>query len=294
MSKPLTNKIDFAIIIRVKNANPNGDPINGNRPRINTDGLGEISDVALKRKLRNRLLDLGQSILMQSHDYKNDNHQSVKERYDSVQSLKDVKEKNITKKGSKKEVAPTLYDDMIKAVSATWIDVRTFGQVLAGIDDDMASIAIRGPLSIQSAFSVEPVEFSSTQITKSMNSKTETSTDGHYKKGSDTMGMKHRIDYGIYVTKGSINPQLAEKTGFTADDARLLQQAMQTLFENDATSARPSGSMEVLKVIWWEQAKDDNQTLVSSAKLHNSLVVDNEGNYTGASALVPALELEGM
>ena len=297
MSNVLKNKIDFAIIIKVKNANPNGDPINGNRPRINIDGLGEISDVAIKRKLRNRLMDLGENILMQSHDYKNDNHQSVQERYQSEESIKKLKDDNITGSGSKKKVAPTLYDELIKHISGKWIDIRTFGQVLAGIDDDMKSIAIRGPLSIQSAFSVEPVEFSSMQITKSMNSKNSDKEleEGFYKKGSDTMGMKHRVDYGVYVTYGSINPQLAEKTGFTHSDADLIKKAMQTLFENDATSARPSGSMEVIRVIWWEQAKDDNKEILSSAKIHKSLTVDNSGEYTLDSNLgiIPE-ELEGM
>lgn len=252
----LTKKIDFAVIISVKNANPNGDPLNGNRPRVNYDGLGEMSDVCLKRKIRNRLLDAGENILMQSNDYRKDGFKSIKDRYDANEKIKADK---ANKDGEKKA----------KIACEQWFDVRSFGQVLAGIDDDAASIAIRGPVSIQSAFSIEPVDVTSLQITKSMNS---TTLD---KKGSDTMGMKHRIDKGIYVTFGTINTQLAELTGFSDGDAEKLKIAMSNLFENDATSARPSGSMEVLKLVWWTHS----DKVYSSAKIHRLLKVAPDGTY---------------
>ena len=255
----LTKKIDFAIIIGVKNANPNGDPLNGNRPRTNYDGHGEISDVCIKRKIRNRLLDAGEAILVQSDDYRNDDYRSIKHRYDSV---------NKTMPKSKDG------DEKAKAACGTWFDVRAFGQVLAGVDDSNASIAIRGPVSIQSAFSVEPVDVSSMQIVKSVNLKTDEKDPS--KKASDTMGSKHRVDAGIYVTYGSINRQLAEKTGFSDEDAEKLKKAMARLFENDESSARPSGSMEVLKVIWWTHTEE----VLSSAKVHRSLDVNIDGTYS--------------
>lgn len=85
------------------------------------------------------------------------------------------------------------------------------------------------------------------------------------------MGMKHRVDFGVYVFYGSINTQLAEKTGFTVEDAEKIKQALVTLFENDASSARPEGSMEVHKVYWWEHSSKLGQ--YSSAKVHRSLHV---------------------
>ncbi len=91
------------------------------------------------------------------------------------------------------------------------------------------------------------------------------------KKGSDTMGMKHRVDFGLYVFYGSINTQLAEKTGFTEEDAQHIRQALTTLFENDTSSARPDGSMEVHHVYWWEHNSKLGQ--YSSAKVHRSLQV---------------------
>jgi len=270
----LTRKIDFAVIIGVHNANPNGDPLNGNRPRMNYDGHGEISDVCIKRKIRNRLMDHGEHILVQSDDYRTDDFRSIKDRYDSVA-------KGFPKTKSGEERAASACEH--------WFDVRAFGQVLAGVDDTNASIAIRGPVSIQSAFSVEPVDVSSLQITKSVNLTTNKKDPSQ--KSGDTMGMKHRVDRGVYVTYGSINRQLAEKTGFTDTDVETLKQAMLQLFENDESSARPAGSMEVLKVIWWTHA---DKTL-SSAKVHRSLEVKPDGTYT-LSALegITTEELDGQ
>ena len=256
----LTRKIDFAIIIAVKNANPNGDPLNGNRPRMNYDGYGEMSDVCLKRKIRNRLIDDGEAILVQSDDYRSDGYRSIKDRYDANEEIKKLSKE---KDGGKKA----------KIACEQWFDVRTFGQVLAGVDDTSASIAIRGPASLQSAFSVEPIDVASTQITKSVNLTTNEKDPS--RKSGDTMGMKHRVDKGIYVSHGSINRQLAEKTGFSDEDAEKLKRALQRMFENDESSARPAGSMEVLKVIWWIHT---DMTL-SSAKVHRSLNVNPDGTY---------------
>ena len=264
----LSRKIDFAVIIGVSHANPNGDPLNGNRPRVTYDGCGEISDVCLKRKIRNRLLDAGEAILVQSDDYRRDGYRSIKARYDANEEIK----KLAKGEGGEKRA---------QVACEQWFDVRAFGQVLAGVDDSSASIAIRGPVSIQSAFSVEPVDVTSLQITKSVNLTTNTKDPS--KKSGDTMGMKHRVDKGVYVAYGSVNRQLAEKTGFSDGDAEKLKCALQNLFENDESSARPAGSMEVLKVIWWTHA---DKTL-PSARVHRSLRVNPDGSY----ALEP---LEGV
>lgn len=84
----LKGKIDFTLFISANNANPNGDPLNGNRPRINMDGFGEISDVCIKRKIRNRFQDLGQKIFVQSDDRTDDAYTSLKDRADSCAELK--------------------------------------------------------------------------------------------------------------------------------------------------------------------------------------------------------------
>lgn len=253
----LQNKIDFALVLRVKHANPNGDPLNGNRPRTDYGGLGEITDVCLKRKLRDRLQERGEAIFVQSDDRKIDGESSLRNR---AESETNGLGKKAFAKGMKKE-------ETAKAACAKWFDVRAFGQVFAfGKDGDASgvSIPVRGPVTVQSAFSKEPVSITSTQITKSVSGE----GDGS-KRGSDTMGMKHRVDYGIYECYGSINTQLAERTGFSDADAVVIKGLLPKLFENDASSARPDGSMEVMTVIWWQHNCKPGQ--YSSAKVHESL-----------------------
>jgi CRISPR-associated protein Csd2 len=271
----LQNKIDFAAVLRVKHANPNGDPLNGNRPRTDYNGYGEITDVCLKRKIRDRLQDAGLNIFVQSDDRKTD----------EATSLRDRAEKTLGKKFGSAETT-TL-------ACAKWVDVRAFGQLFAlkkkgktkGDEDEGdtgVSIPIRGPVTLHSAFSVQPVEVTSTQITKSVSGE----GDGT-KRGADTMGMKHRVDDGVYVFYGSMNPQLAEKTGFSDEDAEAIKRVLPKLFENDASSARPEGSMEVLKVIWWKHNCKAGQ--YSSAKVHRTLSVTPDGaiTFTSLEALKP-------
>jgi CRISPR-associated protein Csd2 len=273
----LQKKIDFAAVLRVNHANPNGDPLNGNRPRTDYNGYGEITDVCLKRKIRDRLQEAGLDIFVQSDDRKKDD----------ATSLRDRAEKAL---GKKFDPAETL-----KLACAKWVDVRAFGQLFAlpkkgktkgdeGEGDTGVSIPIRGPVTLQSAFSIQPVEVTSTQITKSVSGE----GDGT-KRGADTMGMKHRVDDGVYVFYGSMNPQLAERTGFSDEDAEAIKNVLPKLFENDASSARPEGSMEVLKVIWWKHGSKCGQ--YSSAKVHRTLSVKPNGEIalTALDGLEPEI-----
>lgn len=261
----LENKIDFAVIFSVKNANPNGDPLNGNRPRVDYDGFGEITDVCLKRKIRDRLQNDGHSIFVQSDEKKTDGMVSLKARAEAEAPIGLGKDTFNLKK--------TKPADAAKLACEKWLDARTFGQLFAFKGDkNGVSIPIRGPVTIQSAFSIEPVSVTSTQITKSVSGE----GDGT-KKSSDTMGMKHRVDKAIYVTYGSMNPQLSERTGFNNDDAETIKSVLPKLFEGDASSARPEGSMAVLKVIWWQHNCKSGQ--YSAAKVHGTLTVNVDGSY---------------
>ena len=144
-----------------------------------------------------------------------------------------------------------------------WLDVRAFGQVFAfkGIP---VSFGVRGPVSIHQAISLSPIDIISMQITKSVNSES-----GKESKASDTMGTKHRVGFAVYKVMGSVNVQLAEKTGFTEKDADILKECLRTLFVNDASSARPEGSMEVVRLYWFHHNCKDGQ--YSSAKVHRSV-----------------------
>lgn len=284
----LQHKIDFAVIISVNHANPNGDPLNGNRPRTDYDNIGEISDVCLKRKLRDRLQDAKQAIFVQSDERKTDGMTSLKNRAESDEFGlgKDAFNSNKTTR-----------EETARKACAKWFDVRAFGQLFAfksagkkaeeeSKKGDGVSIPIRGPVTVQSAFSVEPVSVSSIQITKSVNSEGDGTT-----RTADTMGMKHRVDKGIYVFYGSMNPQLAERTGFSDEDAETIKNLLPKLFENDASSARPEGSMAVEKVFWWQHNSKAGQ--YSSAKVHRSLAeVKPDGSYLLDESATPGLKPE--
>lgn len=257
----LSNKIDFAVIFTVKNANPNGDPLNGNRPREDNDGYGEISDVCIKRKIRNRLQDMGENIFVKSDDRCDDGFDSLKSRVDGCNA--------VSQYAKGKTYDRNAY---AKAACEQWIDVRSFGQVFAFKGSEV-SVSVRGPVSMGFAKSVSPIDILSTQITKSVNGES-----GKDKKSSDTMGMKHRIEFGLYKLCGSINCQLAEKTGFTDEDAEKIKQALVTLFENDASSTRPDGSMEVCKVYWWKH--DAKTPRYSSAVVQRSIQITEKAGVS--------------
>ena len=146
-----------------------------------------------------------------------------------------------------------------------WLDVRAFGQVFA-FKGTSVSFGVRGPVSIHQAVSLSPIDVISMQITKSVNSE-----PGKKSKASDTMGTKHRVGFAVYKVMGSVNVQLAEKTGFSQEDAEVLKEALKTLFENDASSARPEGSMEVCKMYWWQH--DEKTPAISSGKIQRGFEI---------------------
>ena len=131
----LQNKIDFVVLVSVTMANANGDPLNGNRPRTDYNGFGEMSDVCIKRKIRNRMQDLGHDIFVQSEDRATDGNNSLSER--------------ATKTIGKQKTR----EDYAAKACAAWLDVRSFGQVFA-FKSDSVSVGVRGPVSIHQAVSV--------------------------------------------------------------------------------------------------------------------------------------------
>lgn len=245
----INNKIDFIFTIEVQGANPNGDPLSGNMPRIDNRGFGEISDVCLKRKIRNRMQDMGHEIFVKSLDRSDDGFRSLEKRF----------EKEFTKNIPDEEVE--------KSANKKWIDIRSFGQV---ITYQNRSLGIRGPVSISIGKSIEPIEITSMQITKSI-SGMEPKSDKI--RASDTMGTKHFVSHAIYVVNGSINSYFAEKTGLIEEDVEVIKECIKTLFINDVSSARPDGSMAVKDIYWFTHSSKVGD--VSSAKIKELLVWDN-------------------
>ena len=248
----LANTIDFVALVSVTRANSNGDPLNGNRPRTDYNGYGEISDVCIKRKIRNRMQDLGYPIFVQSDDRCDDGFGSLHDRASAV--MKGTKDRDV----------------YARKACETWMDVRAFGQVFAFKDTKGKglSVGVRGPVSVHQAVSLSPVEIESLQITKSVSGEKREKGDA---RASDTMGAKHFVRFGLYEIKGSINVQLAEKTGFSQEDAEVVRECLRTLFVNDASSARPDGSMEVIRLFWFRHNCKEGQ--YSSARVHRSVQV---------------------
>lgn len=246
----LENKIDFMVTIEVQEANANGDPLSGNMPRTDAKGHGLISDVAIKRKIRNRMQDFGHPTFVQAGDRIEDEFRSLEKRFSNQFNAKDSDE------------------DIEEKANKLWLDVRSFGQVFTYLKK---SIGVRGPVSINMAKSLEPIVISSLQITRSTNGMEAKNESG---RSSDTMGMKYFVDYGVYLLKGSINPNFAEKTGFSTEDVEVIKQALVSLFENDASSARPEGSMRVREVFWFTHSNKLGN--ISSARVFDLFEFDKE------------------
>ncbi len=217
----LHQKIDFMALISVCGAAPNGDPLCGGRPRTDLDGHGIISDVCIKRKLRNRLCDMGESILITPQQ---DCSDSIAKR---ISAIKPLDSSNIC---------------------SHFYDVRAFGQVVATSRSPLRANGIRGAVSIGHAFSLHPVDIVELPITRCINS-----TEQKH-RGSDTLGFRSFVRYGLYVLKGSINTHYAAKNGFCDRDAEKLRTALCTMFDNDASSARPEGSMISERLYWWRHS----------------------------------------
>lgn len=232
----LKNRIDFVAFVSVCNANPNGDPLMGNMPRMDRNNHGEISPECIKRKLRNRLQAMGHPICVVSNDKATDGFTDIQSRVVDAVGKKD------------KTTTPLQYG---QAVCKKFMDTRCFGGVFAWgkkeNDGPGDSIPVLGAVSINLAKSLDPVIINSMQITKSVNG-----TPSEKARGSDTMGMRHMVEFGVYRVEGSISVSAAARTGMTDEDAEVLKECLRTLFRDDESSARPAGSMEVLKVYWFE------------------------------------------
>lgn len=247
----LSQKIDFLGIIIAENCNPNGDPLNDNRPRVDFEGRGEMTPECLKRKIRNRLQDAGEEIFVQSNSYNVDKFKSLEERFKDFAGGKIPKENG---------------EEWRKKACGKWIDVRAFGQIFP-FKGASASINVRGPVSITFARTIDTITLREVQITKSTNT-----TGNSDEKDSATMGINHIIDKGVYVFTGGIFPQLAELTGFTDEDAEKIKQAIINIFINDASAARPNGSMTLANLYWWRHKSKFGDcppvTLYQSLNIH--------------------------
>lgn len=217
----LLHKIDFMALISVSGADPNGDPLCGGLPRTDSDGYGIITDICIKRKLRNRLSEMGENILITPQKNSSD---SIAKRISAI------------KPQDCHEICTHFYD------------ARAFGLVAAISRSPLRTQGISGAVSISHSFSVSPVDILEIPITRCINSETKSH------RGSDTLGFRSFVRYGLYILKGSVNVHYAAKNGFDDNDAEKLRTALCTMFQNDISAARPEGSMAVERLYWWKHA----------------------------------------
>ena len=245
------NKIDFIILFDALDANPNGDPDAGNLPRIDAEtGHGMVTDVCLKRKIRNfvqltRAGESGYDILIKEKAVLNNDIETAHQALGEGASPDKAKE----------------------WMCRNFYDVRSFGAVLT---TGKGAGQVRGPVQLSFSRSIDPVTQCEYAVTRCA------VTNEKDVNKERTIGRKFTIPYGLYLAKGCINPYLAEQTGFDEADLELLLQALKNLFAFDASAARPAGSMAVRKLILFRH--DSKLGNAPAHKLYDSLhVAKKEG-----------------
>ena len=230
----LTNRYDFVILFDVENGNPNGDPDAGNAPRIDVEsGYGYITDVCLKRKIRNYVELAKEGVPGYNILIKPD--RSLNAKFTEAYEAEGLKTKNKGKNA----------DDVKKAreyMCRNYFDVRTFGAVMSTGDDPCG--IVRGPVQINFARSISPVNIQDVTITRQART-----TDDRKETGDTEMGRKSVIPYALYRAEGYVSAALANKsTDLSEEDLELLWTAIVNMFENDHSAARGKMCMRKLYV----------------------------------------------
>lgn len=280
----LQNRFEFVMLFDVENGNPNGDPDAGNMPRIDIESnLGIVTDVCLKRKIRNyvELVKNGEpryNILIKADA-------SLNSKFTRIYKDKDLP---TGLKGKKKEVVESARDFACQ----NFFDVRAFGAVMSTGDDPCG--IVRGPVQLNFARSVEPIFPQEITITRQA-----ITTDDDFAKKTNEMGKKAVVPYALYCAEGYVSALLANKTGFDTDDLELLFEAIENMFENDHSSLR--GKMCMRKLIIFK-----HESLLGCAPSHKLFeLVDikkvdenkvsrsyNDYNVTVASEMPIGVEVE--
>ena len=239
MSEVIKNRYDFVILFDVENGNPNGDPDAGNAPRIDPDtGLGLVTDVCLKRKIRNYVetvkedapgygIYIKDQVPLQRSDAR---------ALESLSIQKDLK--------SAKKDDPSIDVKIRDFMCRSFYDIRTFGAVMTTfVKGNLNCGQVRGPVQLGFARSIDPILYQEITITRLA-----ITTEADAERKDTEMGRKSIVPYGLYRCEGYISANLARKTtGFSEEDLQLLWQAILNMFENDHSAAR--GKMAVRELI---------------------------------------------
>ncbi|WBW49925.1 type I-C CRISPR-associated protein Cas7/Csd2 [Peptoniphilus equinus] len=232
----INNRYEFVMLFDVENGNPNGDPDAGNAPRMDVEtGYGYITDVCLKRKIRNYVElvkgdEAPYKILIKSDRALND---KFKEAHEAVETQRGEKVKD--------HKAKSAVDDARQWMCKQYFDVRTFGAVMSTGDDPCG--IVRGPVQLNFAKSQSPINIDELTITRQA-----ITTVKDFNNKNTEMGQKHIIPYALYRGEGYISAALGQKVGLTEDDLEVLFDALVNLFEHDHSAARGKMSMRKLYI----------------------------------------------
>jgi CRISPR-associated protein Csd2 len=261
------HRYEFVYLFDVTNGNPNGDPDAGNLPRLDPEtGKGLVTDVALKRKIRNYVAlekegEPGYAIYMQEKSVLNNQH---KRAYEALKIEPDTKDKRLPKDEAKAR-------ELTAWMCRNFFDVRAFGAVMT---TEVNAGQVRGPLQLAFASSIEPVVPLEVAITRVA------VTNERDLEKERTMGRKHILPYGLYRLHGYLSAKLAERTGFSEDDLELLWRALINLFEHDRSAAR--GEMSARKLIVFEHR--DAMGNAPAHVLFDSVTVERRDGSNGEPA----------
>lgn len=276
MSEPIKNRYDFVILFDVENGNPNGDPDAGNMPRVDPEtGYGLVTDVCLKRKIRNYVqmrkgdepgydIYVKESEPLNRSDLTAGDKCNVREDLEALQKASGKEAKALGSKLRKQD--PDIDRKLRDAMCETFFDIRTFGAVMTTfVKASLNCGQVRGPVQLTFARSIDPILPQEVTITRVAIT---TAADAE-NKGTE-MGRKHIIPYALYRAEGFVSANLACKTtGFSEDDLKLLWEAILNMFEEDHSAAR--GKMAVRELIVFKH--DSMFGNAPSYKLFDSVVV---------------------
>lgn len=254
MGEAIKNRYEFVVLFDVENGNPNGDPDSGNMPRIDPEsGLGLVTDVCLKRKIRNYVETVKEDAKGYKIYIKEDVplNRSDREACESL-GITETEDKKVTEalkklKKSDKDVDIKLRDYMCD----NFYDIRTFGAVMTTfVKASLNCGQVRGPVQLGFARSIDPIVSQEVTITR-----VAITTEKDAENKSTEMGRKNIVPYGLYRVEGYISANLARKvTGFSEEDLDLLWEAIINIFENDHSAAR--GKMAVRELIVFKHSKE--------------------------------------
>lgn len=268
MSEAIKNRYEFVILFDVENGNPNGDPDSGNMPRVDPEtGCGLVTDVCLKRKIRNYV----ETVWEDAKGYRIYIKEQVPLNRSDAEALAYLGVNKDLKAAKKDD--PALDGKIRDFMCQNFFDIRTFGAVMTTFVKGALNCGqVRGPVQLGFARSIDPILPQEVTITR-----VSITTEADAEKKGTEMGRKYIVPYGLYRAEGYISANLARKvTGFSEEDLDLLWEAILNMFENDRSAAR--GKMAVRELIVFKHASELGNA--PAYKLFDAVHVERAANVT--------------